>query len=177
MLTNSQHRRRTRNAQVLPILLSLFATELRGLRSVHLARPRPGPRGSPSDKAALERTGEAIRAAFGRGDFDEIMAYHHPQVIKALSSDRYLVGREAVRKNLLDTFQTFTIRFESNITENTFFQGDTAVEESLFSIRGTPKRKGIEPFEFRGRSLVVYVRDPRSPTGWASIREIIQAAR
>ena len=79
-------------------------------------------KGSPSDKAALERTGEAIRAAFGRGDFDEIMAYHHPQVIKALSSDRYLVGREAVRKDLIETFQVFTVRFKSNKTENRFLR-------------------------------------------------------
>jgi hypothetical protein len=29
---------------------------------------------------------------------------------------------------------------------------------------------------FRGRTQVVYVRYKRSPTGWASIREIIQPA-
>jgi hypothetical protein len=27
-----------------------------------------------------------------------------------------------------------------------------------------------------GRSMVVYVRYPKSPTGWASIREIVQPA-
>jgi ketosteroid isomerase-like protein len=133
--------------------------------------------GSAEDRAALQRTGEAIRAAFGRGDVDAIMAYHHPDVIKALSSDKYLVGRESVRKDLVGTFQAYMLRFETNTIENTLFQGDTAVEESLFSIKGRPKREGIEPFEFKGRSLVVYVRDGRSPTGWASIREIIQSSR
>jgi ketosteroid isomerase-like protein len=137
----------------------------------------PSYAGSAQDRAALERTGEAIRAAFGRGDLDEIMAYHHPDVIKALASDKYLVGREAVRNDLMGTFRSFTLRFETSTTENIYFQGDTAVEESLFLIKGIPKREGVEPFEFRGRSLVVYVRDRRSPTGWASIREIIQPAR
>jgi hypothetical protein len=59
--------------------------------------------------------------------------------------------------------------------ESTFFQGRTAAEESLFNIRGTPLAGGA-PFLFKGRSMVVYVRDRRSPTGWASIREIIHPA-
>ncbi len=131
--------------------------------------------GTDQDRASLQKTGEAIRAAFARGDIETIMAYHHPDVIKALSYDKYLVGRDAVKADLLGTLQTFNLSFEQSRVENTFFQGNTAVEQSVFTIKGTPKNGGT-PFLFKGRSLVVYVRYKKSPTGWASIRELIQPA-
>jgi ketosteroid isomerase-like protein len=131
--------------------------------------------GSNEDRVSLQKTGEAIRAAFAAGDVDAILAYHHPDVIKALAPDRYLVGRDSVKRDLRGTLQVYNLRFEESHVESTFFQGDTAVEESTFSIRGTPKNGG-QAFVFKGRSLVVYVRYKKSPTGWASIREIIQPA-
>jgi ketosteroid isomerase-like protein len=131
--------------------------------------------GTDQDRASLQKTGEAIRAAFTRGDIETIMAYHHPDVIKATTYDRYRVGRDAIKSDLLATFETFNLSFEQYQNENTFFQGDTAVEQSLFTIKGTPKNGGA-PFLFKGRSLVVYVRYKKSPTGWASIRELIQPA-
>jgi ketosteroid isomerase-like protein len=131
--------------------------------------------GSEQDHASLQKTGQAIRDGFARGDIESIMLYHHPDVIKALSYDRYLVGRSAVRDDILRTLQAFHLEFEQNQIENTFFQGDTAVEQSLFTIKGTPKSEGT-PFLFKGRSIVVYVRYKESPTGWASIREVIQPA-
>jgi ketosteroid isomerase-like protein len=131
--------------------------------------------GSKQDQVSLRKTGEEIRAAFARGDLDAIMACHSPDVIKALAPDRYLVGREAVRADLARTFSSVRLEFVDNHVESTFFQGRTAVEESLFTIRATPLAGGT-PFLFKGRSMVVYVRDRRSPTGWASIREIIQPA-
>ena len=123
----------------------------------------------------MEKTSEAIRAAFARGDIETIMAYHHPDVIKALTKDKYLVGRDAVKTDLLASLQLYNLEFVEHRVENTFFQGDTAVEESSFTIKGSPKNGG-EPFLFRGRAMVVYVRYEKSPTGWASIREIIQPA-
>jgi ketosteroid isomerase-like protein len=131
--------------------------------------------GTEQDRASLQKTGQAIRAAFARGDIEAIMAYHHPDVIKATGYDRYLVGRDAVKADLLTTLQAFTLEFDQHHVENTFFQGDTAVEQSVFTIKGTPKNGGT-PFLFKGRSLVVYVRYKKSPTGWASIRELIQPA-
>jgi ketosteroid isomerase-like protein len=130
---------------------------------------------SKDDQESLRKTGDAIRAAFAQGDIDAVMAYHHPDVIKALAPDRYLVGREAVRADLKGTFSNFKLEFVDNRVESTLFHGGTAVEESLFTIRSTPLAGGA-PSVFRGRSMVVYVRDRRSPTGWASIREIIQPA-
>ena len=153
-------------ALIVSILVAAFTAE--SFASDHFA-------GSKQDQVSLRKTGEAIRAAFAHGDIDAVMAYHSPDVIKALAPDKYLIGREAVRADLARTFNNFRLEFVDSRVESTFFQGRTAVEESLFTIRGTPLASGT-PFLFKGRSMVVYVRDRRSPTGWASIREIIQPA-
>jgi ketosteroid isomerase-like protein len=126
-------------------------------------------------RESLQKTGQAIRDAFARGDVAAIMAYHHPDVMKALSYDKYLAGRDAVEADLRGNLQKFNLEFTESRVENLLIRGDTAVEQSAFTIRGTP-RKGGEPFLFRGRALVVYVRYDKSPTGWASIRELIQPA-
>ena len=103
------------------------------------------------------------------------MAYHHQDVIKATSTGPYLVGAAAVRAGIADALATNTLSFTMNHLDNVFFQGDTAVETSTFAITGTPKLGG-KSFVFRGRSMVVYVRSSKSPSGWASIRELIQPA-
>lgn len=131
--------------------------------------------GTDKDRIAIQQTGDAIRSAFARGDVDGIMLYHHPDVIKALTTAPYIVGSTAVRAGLVCTFEAFSLTFTTNHVDNTFFQGDTAIETSTFAITGTPKHGG-EPFVFKGRSMVVYVRYSKSPSGWASIREIIQPA-
>ena len=75
----------------------------------------------------------------------------------------------------MGTLQRFNLEWKENRVESILIQGDTAVEQTVFAIKGTPKNGG-EPFLFKGRAQVVYVRYKRSPTGWASIREIIQPA-
>jgi ketosteroid isomerase-like protein len=132
--------------------------------------------GSSHDRDLLLGTSDAIRAAFARGDVEEIMAYHHPDVIKALGYDKYLTGRDAVRADVIETLRQFNLEWKENRVESLFIQGDTAVEQTVFTIRGTPKGEG-EPFLFKGRAQVVYVRYKKSPSGWASIREIIQPAK
>ena len=127
------------------------------------------------DRAALDRTGEAIRDAFARGDVAAVMSYHHPDVEKALAWDLYLIGEEEVRANLASTFSANTMEFVENQRESLAVRGDVAVEQVLFGIRGTPKDGG-DPFLFRGRTSVTYVRYEESPTGWATLREIIQPA-
>lgn len=131
--------------------------------------------GTEKDRREIQQTGDAIRAAFARGDVDGIMAYHHPDVIKALSTAPYVMGSAAVRAGLVGTLEAFSLTFTTSQVDNTFFQGDTAIETSTFAITGTPKHGG-KPFVFKGRSMVVYVRSDKSPSGWASIREIIQPA-
>jgi ketosteroid isomerase-like protein len=127
------------------------------------------------DRIALQKTSECIRKAFGAGDVESIMKYHHPQVNKALSFHKVLLGREAVAADLNSTFKQFRLEFVKNQVESLLIEKDSAVEQTLFTIRGTPLQGG-EPFLFNGRAMVVYVRYPESPTGWASIREIIQSA-
>jgi ketosteroid isomerase-like protein len=130
---------------------------------------------SNPDRESLQKTSEAIRTAFAKSDVDTIMAYHHPDVIKALSFHKYLVGRDAVAEDLRQTLQKFKLEFDENRVESLLIQGDTAIEQTVFAIKSTPKIGG-ESYLFRGRTQVVYVRYKRSPTGWASIREIIQPA-
>jgi ketosteroid isomerase-like protein len=131
--------------------------------------------GSPGQRESLKQTGDAIRSAFAKGDVDGILAYHHPEVIKALSYQNYIVGIEALRANLVGTFQAVKLEFLENTLETTLFHDETAVEMSLFTIKSTPKAAGSSAV-FKGRSMVVYVAHPASPTGWASIRETVQSA-
>jgi ketosteroid isomerase-like protein len=128
-----------------------------------------------TDRDALEKTSEAIRGAFSRGDVSTIMSYHHPEVVKSLSYGNFLVGRDAVQKDVAGTLQRFHLEWRENRVHSILIQGDTAVELTDFVIQGTPKNQS-EPFQFRGRAMIVYVRYKDSPTGWASIREIIQPA-
>jgi ketosteroid isomerase-like protein len=147
-------------------VLTLFALVCLG-RNVYGA--------SDKDRNALEKTSEAIRAAFARGDVATAMAYHHPDVVKALAFHKFLKGRDAVAADLRGTLQQFTLEFVENQVESLLIEGNTAVEQTLFAIKGTPKGGGT-PFLFKGRAMVVYIRYKNSPTGWASIREMIQPA-
>ena len=131
--------------------------------------------GSNADRNSLEKTSEAIRAAFARGDIPTIIAYHHPDVVKALSYGNYLIGRDAVQRDIAGTLQRFSLEWKENQVRSILIQGDTAVELTDFTIQGTSKNRG-DPFLFKGRAMIVYVRYKNSPTGWASIREIIQPA-
>jgi hypothetical protein len=129
--------------------------------------------GTPEQRQSIGKTGEAIRSAFARGDVEEILAYHHPEVIKALAYQNYIVGIKALKANLLSTFQSFKLEFLENTPETILFHEGTAVEISLFTIQSIPKASGPRAV-FKGRSMVVYIEHSASPTGWASIRETIQ---
>jgi ketosteroid isomerase-like protein len=126
-------------------------------------------------KKEILNTGQLIRAAFSSGDIETIKAFHHPDVIKALGYKNLSTGREAVVDGLRGTLESFTLEFVENEVESILIQGDIAIEQTLFSIKGMPK-KGGEPFVFSGRTMVTYIKYNGSPTGWATIREIIQQA-
>ncbi len=126
-----------------------------------------------SDLAALRRTSEGIRAAFLRGDVAGVMAYHHADVRKSLAHDRVLIGGPAVAADLASTFAAVSIEFVGNHVESLIVHGDTAIEQTRFALRVTPKA-GSASSIFRGRSQIVYIRSPKSPSGWASLRELVQ---
>ena len=131
--------------------------------------------GTAADLASLEQTSKLIHAAFAKGDVKEVMKFHHPDVVKALDYNTFLNGRNAVAVNLAGTFKSFKLEFIGNKVEDVYFEGQTATQINLFTIRGTPKAGG-PPFIFKGRAMVEYVRYRDSPTGWASIREVVQPA-
>ena len=131
--------------------------------------------GSARDRADLERTNDGIHKAFQDGEVPAIESYHHPDVIKAFSYNNYLPGRDTVAVGLRETLKANKLEFVENKVENTLIQGKTAVQQYLFTIKISPKN-GDKPFLYKGRSIVVYVRYNKSPTGWASIREVVQNA-
>ena len=137
--------------------------------------PFPPNTSSNADRAALIRTGDAIRAAFAASDVDTIMKYHHPNVEKWLSPSSHTVGREALRAALTETFKTVQMMFAENQVESMLILGDTAIEVSTFTLRVVPKEGGTATMA-RGRAMVVYVRSAQSPTGWVSMRELVQPA-
>ncbi|HWA24303.1 MAG TPA: nuclear transport factor 2 family protein [Lacunisphaera sp.] len=128
-----------------------------------------------ADRAAMEKTMVAITKGFAEGDVDAVMRYHHPDVAKALNYRKVLVGREAVKADMTGTFRSFKVEFIEHEIESLLIQGDYAIEQTRFAVKGTPKSGG-DPWVFRGRAMVVYVRYAGSPTGWASLREMVQPA-
>ena len=131
--------------------------------------------GSPADRQSLERTTQAIRDGFARGDVAAIVALHRPDVMKYFGGANVVTGREDLRRGLIKTFRNVKMEFVEHRLESMVFLGDTAVETSIFAIKTTP-RKGGSPTIGRGRAMVVYVKSKESPTGWQSIREMAQAA-
>ncbi|MEM9984478.1 MAG: nuclear transport factor 2 family protein [Bacteroidota bacterium] len=119
--------------------------------------------------------GQMIRDAFAKGDLEQIRSLHHPEVEKALGYTDVKRGREEVIAGIAGTLNHYSLEFVENEVESIYVQGDLAIEQTKFSIRGTPKGEG-ESFLFSGRTMVTYIRHEASPSGWATIREIIQPA-
>ncbi|AWX44485.1 hypothetical protein HME9304_01487 [Flagellimonas maritima] len=124
-------------------------------------------------KKEIIKNGETIRKAFSDGDVEKIKSLHHPDVIKALGYTDLKIGRDEVMDGLVEILENFKLEFVKNDVENILIRDNIAIEQTMFSIKGTPKAGG-EPFIFNGRTVVTYIRYDKSPTGWATIREIIQ---
>lgn len=131
--------------------------------------------GTPADRESLKRTTAAIRDAFARGDIETILALHHPEVVKYFGGNNVMTGREMMRKQLTGWLRANKVEFVENTVESTVFNGETAIETSIFAIRDVPKN-GNSATTARGRSMVVYIKYPQSPTGWVSLREMTQEA-
>ena len=121
------------------------------------------------------RHGKTIREAFKRGDLEAIKSLHHPEVKKALGYTDLKKDRKEVVDGLVGLLESYQLEFVENTVESLLVMDSIAIEQTRFVIQGTPKDKG-EPFTFKGRTMVTYVRYSQSPTGWATIREIIQPA-
>ncbi|HUA80781.1 MAG TPA: nuclear transport factor 2 family protein [Dyella sp.] len=126
-------------------------------------------------RQSLDKATAAIRDAFSKGDAAMVGRLHSPNVIKYFGGNNVVVGRDAVEKGARDWFKQAKVEFVSNTVENTCFIGNIAIQTVIFSIKTTPKDGGA-PSIGRGRSMVIYVQDKSSPTGWLSLREIAQEA-
>jgi ketosteroid isomerase-like protein len=129
--------------------------------------------GSETDQKALAQTSVNIRQAFSNEDIATILAYHHPEIKKALGYKNIFSGHIEMEKDLKNTFSYAKLTWLENNVESLIFQDKTAIEMTTFTIEGKPK-DGSKPFIFKGRAMIVYVKSKKSPTGWVSIREIVQ---
>ena len=126
-------------------------------------------------KQSLDKATAAIRSAFEKGDAALVGQLHSPDVIKYFGGNNVLIGRDAVEKGARDWFQNSKVEFIENTVENTAFTGKVAIQTVIFSIKTTPNDGG-KPTISRGRSMVIYIQDKSSPTGWLTLREIAQEA-
>ena len=124
---------------------------------------------------SLEKATAAIRGAFEKGDAALVAQLHSPDVIKYFGGNNVIVGRDAVEKGAREWFQNSKVEFIENTLENTEFVGKIAIQTSIFSIKTTPKGGG-KSLIGRGRSMVIYIQDKSSPTGWLTLREFVQEA-
>ena len=60
---------------------------------------------------------------------------------KALAYHKYLVGRSALEVDLRATFENYALEFLQNDVESLSIHGDIAVEQILFSVKSTPKKR------------------------------------
>ena len=125
----------------------------------------PGVNPTPGAPA---KTSVAIRDGFARGDVAAILAYHHPDVVKALRFEKTINGRDALAADLTATLRQVNLEWKENRVESIWIQGHTAVEQTVFVIKGAPKN-GNSAFLFKGRAQVIYA-------SWASIRALVQPA-
>ena len=131
--------------------------------------------GTDKDRQALEQTSIGIRAAFAKGDVPTILSYHDNNISKALGYTHIINGKAELEKDLKNTLSHVRLKWLKNDVESLIFQGNTAIEVTVFNIEITPNDGG-KPFISNGRAMIVYVRNSQSPSGWASIREVIQSA-
>jgi ketosteroid isomerase-like protein len=124
---------------------------------------------------SLAKATGAIRSAFEKGDAVLVAQLHSPDVIKYFGGINVVVGRAAIEKGAREWFQNSKVEFAENIIEDTKFVGNVAIQTSIFSIKTTPKGGGKSSLG-RGRSMVIYVQDKDSPTGWLTLREFVQEA-
>ncbi|MEM9364215.1 MAG: nuclear transport factor 2 family protein [Bacteroidota bacterium] len=126
-------------------------------------------------KEEILNHGALIRTAFAKGDLETIKSLHHPEVIKALGYNDIKTGRKEVMQGLVSTLENYSLEFIKNDVEHILVEGNVAIEQTMFSIKGIPKSGG-DSFVFSGRTMVTYIKYDKSPSGWATIREIIQSA-
>ena len=126
-------------------------------------------------KRSLEKATAAIRSAFENGDAALVAQLHSPNVIKYFGGNNVIIGRDAIEKGAREWFQNSKVEFIENTVENTEFVGKIAIQTSIFSIKTTPKDGGKSSIG-RGRSMVIYIQDKNSPTGWLTLREFVQEA-
>lgn len=122
----------------------------------------------------VEKTTQAIRAAYEAGDVEGAMKYHHPEAQKTIHYSIYQDSRDKVEQGLDQVARANELEFIfEGKPERYIVSKDMVVMQSKFTIELDPKNGGQKHVADR-RILAVYVKSKMSPTGWARIHEIIQ---
>lgn len=126
------------------------------------------------DVAAIKHMGQIVQQAFRDQDIDTILKYHHPEVRKVFSWENYQIGHKGMRGALEDLFENYQVEFrnEGLGPPNLEVLGDSAVMIRDFVLVAVPKHDKVEAFEYKGRTMIVFVRSSESPTGWVTFREM-----
>lgn len=131
--------------------------------------------GTKADSLSLDKQCRALGDAFAKGDAHKVAQLHHPDIVKYFGKNNVVIGRAALEKGLAGWFKNTKVEFIENTIESTVFTGNIAAQTCIFAVKTTPKAGGKSEIT-RGRSMVIYVRDKSSPTGWLSLREMTQEA-
>lgn len=126
--------------------------------------------------ANIQATNQAVRAAFKAADVEQIALYHHDDVAKSLGPDAFFEGKDALKRDLANTFSSVDLEFgegDAEVIESMVICGDMATSITRFSIDWKPK-DGSPGGTARGRAMIVLVKSEKAPFGWVTLREIIQ---
>lgn len=125
-------------------------------------------------RQAIDATNVAVRKAFAEGDLTTIKMYHHPDVVKTLAYNNIQKGRKEVLDGLKNTLENFELQFtDDKELEKLVITNEMVFMQARFALKLSPKNNDPS-FVYKGRTLVIYKRYDESPTGWATIHEIIQ---
>jgi ketosteroid isomerase-like protein len=98
--------------------------------------------GTDEEMRSLGKHITALLEAFAKGDAATVARLHHSGIVKYFEGNNVVTGRDALQKGAESWFKSATVEFVENTVESTVFNGETAIQTSIFSIKNTPKNGG-----------------------------------
>src|ERR1700754_4590170 len=95
--------------------------------------------GTDVEMKSLNKHITALMEAFAKGDAAAVARLHHPLIVKYFGGNNVVAGRDAVQAGAESWFKNSNVEFIENKVESTVFNGETAIQTSIFAIKNTPK--------------------------------------
>lgn len=79
-----------------------------------------------------------------------------------------------MRSALEGMFANYQLSFDDDVTDmrSLVVEDEYATMIADFTLVGTPKTDKFETFTHSGVTVIVYIPDSNSPTGWSTLREM-----